>query len=54
MFTKVEVHSTIRVLTMHGKTGKEILQEVDVLYGARCISEIRVVEYIFTWPHESR
>ncbi len=44
-FTVVEVGGTIRVLTKHGKTGKEILQEVNALYGAGCISKTRVYEW---------
>ncbi len=44
-FTEVEVRSTIRVLTVQGKMGKEILQEVNVLYGAGCMSKTRVYEW---------
>ncbi len=44
-FTKVEVHSTIRVLTARGKTRREILQEVNALYGAGCMSKTRVYEW---------
>ncbi len=44
MFTEVEVRSTIRVLTMDGKIGKEILQEVNA-YGAGCMSKTRVYEW---------
>ncbi len=44
-FTEVEVRSTIRVLTARGKMGKEILQEVNALYGAGCVSKTRVYEW---------
>ncbi len=44
-FTEVGVHSTIRVLTEHGKMGQEIQQEVNVLYGAGCMSKTRVYEW---------
>ncbi len=44
-FTEVEVRSTTCVLTMRGKTGKEILQEVNVLYGVGCMSKTRVYEW---------
>ncbi len=45
MFTEVEMRSTIRVLTTCGKTGKEILQEVNVLYDAGCMSKKLVYEW---------
>ncbi len=44
MFIVVEVRSTIRVLTAHGKMRKEILQEVNALYGGGCMSKTRVYE----------
>ncbi len=45
MFTEVEVRSMIHVLTKCGKTGKEILQEVNALYGAGCMSKTRVYKW---------
>ncbi len=45
MFTEVEVCSTIRVLIARRKTGKEILQEVNMLYGAGCMSKTQVYEW---------
>ncbi len=45
MFTEVEVRSTIRVLTSHNKTGKEILREMNALYGAGCMRKTRVYEW---------
>ncbi len=35
----------IRVLTACGKMGKEILQEVNVLYGAGCMSKTQVYKW---------
>ncbi len=39
------MQSTIRVLTVRGKMGKEILQEVNALYGAGCMSKTQVYEW---------
>ncbi len=44
-FTEVEVRSTIHVLITRGKTGKEILKEVNMLYGAGCMSKTRAYEW---------
>ncbi len=40
-----EMRSMIRVLTAHGKIGKEILQEVNALYGMWCMRKTRVYEW---------
>ncbi len=45
MFTEVVARSKIRVLTTHGKTWKEIMQEVSALYGAECMSKTGVYEW---------
>ncbi len=45
MFTEVEVRSTIRILTTRGKMGKEILQEVNALYGVGCRRKTCVYEW---------
>ncbi len=50
-FTEVEMCCTICVLTTCGETGKEILQEVNALYGAGCMSKTRVYKWQSMFLH---
>ncbi len=52
MFTEVEVCSTIRALIALGKTRKEILQEMNALYGVECMSKTLVYEWQDMFLHD--